>query len=494
MHREQHTGVQSFRVVDPDPEMPVLLTPDQFRLESGRLIPTPPTSERHVFDGHLSDLRRKRISGQVVDCDVDIRCERQSLMTAPVVRSRRRVAASFPDLEHGATGGSIISVDPTWGSKIVSLKSDSGVPAYGLNEAPARNDVSVSRSMNVMNNVVSETLTTIYRPPVQSIPIYTTSNPYSYAYVNTNDVASTHTEVDRFDRRDYISSDRRPTVLADSSLDDDTDNENRPERKLQYAAKTPRRPKPYEQSRSKRHDTVQWDENTLPKYRDSPEIQQLRGQFEQYSQVLQSISNRVDDLADTVTISTNENTTVKPQESDSTNRLVDQMKALIDTVSKKRKVRKTELSTFEQSSASETETESAPQRHLIRPMKFDGIGSFETFMAHFRNCATHNRWNQTEQLSWLKNSLIKNAGQVLWDSSPETTDTLSKLIEMLTNRFGSSKQTDKHRMELRYRKRRPNESLSDLHQDVSRLMALAHPQLPSASRETIACDYYIDNL
>src|SRR5208282_5608520 len=132
MQREQHTGVQSFRVVDPDPEMPVLLTPDQFRLESGRLIRTPPTSERQVFDGHLSGLRRKRISGQVVDSDVDIRCERQGSETAPVVSSRRRMAASFPDLEHGATGGLVISVDPTWGSK----------------NAPERSDMSVSRSMD----------------------------------------------------------------------------------------------------------------------------------------------------------------------------------------------------------------------------------------------------------------------------------------------------------------------------------------------------------
>ena len=157
------------------------------------------------------------------------------------------MAASFPDLEHGATGDSVISVDPTWGSKIVSLKSDqasfdhvgppaviSGVPTCGSRNAPVRKDGSVvsqnaaygngavernesnigdahismppvsnvsnlslddrvSRFMDVMNNVVSETLTTIYRPPVQSTPIYTTSNPYSYAYVNTNDVAaSTH--------------------------------------------------------------------------------------------------------------------------------------------------------------------------------------------------------------------------------------------------------------------------------------------------------------
>ena len=88
-------------------------------------------------------------------------------------------------MAHGATGGSVISVDPTWGSKIVPLKSDkasfdrvgspsaiSGVPTYGLNEAPARSDVSISRSMDVMNNVVSETLTTTYRPPVQSTYLY----------------------------------------------------------------------------------------------------------------------------------------------------------------------------------------------------------------------------------------------------------------------------------------------------------------------------------
>ena len=182
------------------------------------------------------------------------------------------------------------------------------------------------------------------------------------------------------------------------------------------------------------------------------ELQNLHGQFEQYAQVLQSLSNRVEDLTDTVTAAPFEQTAVKQIETDSNNRLVDQMKTLIDAVSKKRKPRKTRLPTvLEQSSASDADTENAPQRHLIRPMKFDGIGSFETFMAHFRNCATHNRWNQTEQLSWLKNSLIKNAGQVLWDSSPESTDTLPKLIELLTNRFGGTKQTDKHRMELRFR-------------------------------------------
>ena len=84
MYREQHDDLQTFRVANPDSERPVLLTPDQFRLESGRLrIPTPPATERPVADSRLSDLRKKRVSGQVVDSDVDIRCERQGLMTVP---------------------------------------------------------------------------------------------------------------------------------------------------------------------------------------------------------------------------------------------------------------------------------------------------------------------------------------------------------------------------------------------------------------------------
>jgi len=47
-------------------------------------------------------------------------------------------------------------------------------------------------------------------------------------------------------------------------------------------------------------------------------------------------------------------------------------------------------------------------------------------------------------------------------------------------------------MELRLRRRRVGESLSVLHQDIRRLMALAHPTLQQEAREAIACDYFID--
>ena len=37
-------------------------------------------------------------------------------------------------------------------------------------------------------------------------------------------------------------------------------------------------------------------------------------------------------------------------------------------------------------------------------------------------------------------------------------------------------------------------SLSTLHQDIRRFMALAHPTLQQEAREAIACDYFIDAL
>ena len=87
-----------------------------------------------------------------------------------------------------------------------------------------------------------------------------------------------------------------------------------------------------------------------------------------------------------------------------------------------------------------------------------------------------------------------DAGQVLWDSAAAATDTLAKLTALLRGRYGGSRQADKYRMELRLRRRRAGESLTVLHQDIRRLMALAHPTLPQEARESIACDYYIDGL
>jgi len=134
------------------------------------------------------------------------------------------------------------------------------------------------------------------------------------------------------------------------------------------------------------------------------------------------------------------------------------------------------------------------RKDYIRPQNFLGTGSFEMFYAHFQKCAAYNRWTEKDQLAHLKACLTSDAGQFLWDSSPEATDTSQKLTNLLRNRFGAVRQQDKHRMELRLRRRRSQETLSALHQDVRTPHGSRISELEHSSRETLACDYFIDAL
>jgi len=75
----------------------------------------------------------------------------------------------------------------------------------------------------------------------------------------------------------------------------------------------------------------------------------------------------------------------------------------------------------------------------------------------------YNNWTKREQLVYLRSSLEKDAGQVLWDYSAETTASFPRMIKVLKERFGEANQSDKYRFELKSRRRRPNETLRILH-------------------------------
>jgi len=80
----------------------------------------------------------------------------------------------------------------------------------------------------------------------------------------------------------------------------------------------------------------------------------------------------------------------------------------------------------------------------------------------------------------------------LFDRS--VTDSLSKLVEVLKSRYGEERQAGKHKAELQIRRRKPGESLSELHQDIRRIMALAFPELVADARWEIACDHFMQAL
>ena len=95
---------------------------------------------------------------------------------------------------------------------------------------------------------------------------------------------------------------------------------------------------------------------------------------------------------------------------------------------------------------------------------------------------------------FMKGALTGNAAQALWDTDSKTTDTLKKLVSILKSRYSGERQADKYRAELQIRRRKPRQSLSELHHDIRRMMALAYPKLKADAREELACDHFTNAL
>jgi len=76
---------------------------------------------------------------------------------------------------------------------------------------------------------------------------------------------------------------------------------------------------------------------------------------------------------------------------------------------------------WDSSSSSDTEghVRTEKPKHLIKPSKYNGTPSFETFLAQFRNCLAYNHWTKDKQLVYLRSRLENEAGQVLWDYDAE---------------------------------------------------------------------------
>jgi hypothetical protein len=140
-------------------------------------------------------------------------------------------------------------------------------------------------------------------------------------------------------------------------------------------------------------------------------------------------------------------------------------------------------------------SKSASRSHKMKPGRFDGSQSLETFLAQFRTCASYNGWTEKDKSAFLKCSLSGGPAQLLWDSGDPDSLSFSQLVERLKSRYGSTGQAEKFRVELQSRRRRPGESLSELHADVRRLMALAYPDAYGNSVcEIIARDHFLSAL
>ena len=133
---------------------------------------------------------------------------------------------------------------------------------------------------------------------------------------------------------------------------------------------------------------------------------------------------------------------------------------------------------------------SKPVRNM-KPDKFNGNGSLETFLVQFSNCAKYNRWRESDKAAHLRWSLTGMAAELLWGAEDLT---YQELVEKLQLRFGGKGMEERFQTELRCRRRGHKESLRELAQDIRRLMMLAYPGEKSNLSEHLARDAFLSAL
>jgi len=124
----------------------------------------------------------------------------------------------------------------------------------------------------------------------------------------------------------------------------------------------------------------------------------------------------------------------------------------------------------------------------MKPEKYDGNSSFETFYCQFKNCAEYNQWNENEKRHYLRWSMTGIAASMLWD-----TDHMSykELLARLRSRFGNVDMEEKFQLELQCYKRKSNETLRELAQSIRQKMMLAYPGDRSLIAEHLAKEHFI---
>ena len=129
----------------------------------------------------------------------------------------------------------------------------------------------------------------------------------------------------------------------------------------------------------------------------------------------------------------------------------------------------------------------------IKPATFDGTGNWLDYKAHFEVCAQLNGWTDDEKGMYLAVSL-RGQAQGVFGNIASKSHNYSELVKALEERFAPPNQTELYRVQLRERKQKASETLSELGQDIRRLTNLAYPTAPSDLRETLAKEQFIDSL
>ena len=131
---------------------------------------------------------------------------------------------------------------------------------------------------------------------------------------------------------------------------------------------------------------------------------------------------------------------------------------------------------------------------IIRPTPYDGRTAWDAYKTQFAMLAKLNGWSDAEKATYLAINLKRPALTVLSNLPEHHRRNYGALTAALDARFGVAHQRELHRVQLRNRRRRHDEGMPELAENVERLARLAYPRADAAMVEVLAKDQFIDAL
>ena len=143
------------------------------------------------------------------------------------------------------------------------------------------------------------------------------------------------------------------------------------------------------------------------------------------------------------------------------------------------------------------ELESARQptsQMKVKPRQYDGRTSWRSYHNLFQRVSRINHWSVEQQLDFLWLNLTGEALEFVENLTPQQATSYTSVCQALEARFGDSQLAETFKASLRSRRRKPEESLPALAQDIHHLVRRAYPKIGQQGTEELSIEKFREAL